>query len=127
MQIKQTIQKPTCIITIGDINSNATHNKPAFESLFTQAVDETFSCLGCKQKIYQQLEIKYDVTPQAIAENLDAFAAALKDMFGDASLLIELKIMSLLHSKTPKIKYHLSAKETLDFCSYLKNLKAFLS
>jgi len=126
MQLKQTVtqknQEPTCIITIGAKNNI---NRPTFESILTQAVDEAFSSLGCKENIYSQLETKYAICPQAIAENPDAFASALKEMFGDSSLLVELKIMSQLHSKTPAIKYYLHTEEDLTFSAYLKNLKAY--
>jgi len=126
MQLKQTAiqknQEPTCIITIG---AKTNTNRPTFESILIQAVDEAFSSLGCKENIYGQLETKYQINPQTIAKNPEAFASALKEMFGDASLLVELKIMSQLHTKTSQIKYYLHTKD-LTFSAYLKNLKAHL-
>jgi hypothetical protein len=120
MQQKQTItQQPTCIITIDAQTS--------FETILTQALDETFTALGIKQQVYSQLKTKYQILPWQTAENIDALTAALKDMFGDASLLVELKIMSQLHSKTPKTKFNLNADEELTLCGYLNNLKASFS
>lgn len=121
MQQKQTTQNPqsTCIITIGA--------KTPFETILTQALDETFTQIGVKQYVYTQLKTKYQIYPTQIADNLDVFTAALKDMFGDSSLLIELKIISQLHSKTPKTQYHLQSDEELTLFSYLKNLKESLS
>lgn len=126
MQLKQTTQKsqePTCIITIGAKNNTS---KPTFKAVLTQAVDEAFASLGCKDNIYRQLETKHAITPKAISENLEAFTSALKEMFGDASLLVELKIMSQLHSKTTSIKYYLHTEEDFTFNAYLNNLKAYL-
>jgi hypothetical protein len=119
MQQKQTNQEPTCIITIDAQTS--------FETILTQALDETFTALDIKQPVYTQLKTKYQIHPWQITENLDGFTAALKEMFGDASLLVELKIMNQLHSKTPKTKYHLQADEELTLCGYIKNLKASFS
>jgi hypothetical protein len=126
MQLKHTTQKnqePTCIITIG---AKTNTNKPTFESVLTQAVDEVFSSLGCKENIYSQLETKYALPPLSIALNIEAFASSLNEMYGDASLLVEIKIMYQLHSKTSSIKYYLHTEEDFTFSAYLKNLKAYL-
>ncbi len=126
MQLKQVTQQnrePTCIITIG---AKTDTDKSSFIAILTQAIDEAFSTLGCKQNIYSQLETKYAITQTGMAENPDAFVAALRDMFGESSLLIELKIMGLLHIKAPKVKYYLRAEEELNLSSYIKNLKFYL-
>lgn len=125
MQLKQTQQnpEPTCIITIGAHKETKSSH---FESILTQAIDEAFTSLGCKQNLYLELEKKYALRSQAIAENPDAFEAALKSMFGDASPLVELKIMGLLHNKVPQIRYHLRADEELTLSSYIKNIDKFL-
>ncbi len=125
MQLKQTQQnqEPTCLITIGaHKETKSTH----FEAILKQAIDEAFNSLGCKQNIYLELEKKYAVHQQAIAENPDKFEAALKNMFGEASLLVELKIMGLLHNKVPQIRYHLRSEEELTLSSYIKNIDKFL-
>lgn len=122
MQINQIIQQKNrepCIITIGSKKTTIL----TFESILIQAVDTAFSTLNNKQNIYRQLETKYDICLLDIADNPAAFAAALKDMFGEASTLIELKIISLLHNKAPQIKYHLLKNEEFSFCSYLQNFK----
>ena len=126
MQINQTTQqqkREPCIITVGSKNTTIL----TFESILIQAVDTAFSTLNNKQNIYCQLETKYAISLLDIADNPEAFAAALKDMFGEASTLIELKIVSLLHSKAPQIKYCLRKDEEFTFCSYLQNFKIFLS
>ncbi|XHH08851.1 MAG: hypothetical protein ACFCUE_14980 [Candidatus Bathyarchaeia archaeon] len=129
MQSKQTQINPesTCIIITLDAENTKPANTSTFNTILTQVIDETFSQLGCKQNIYRELEKKYAINLQEISENPDAFVAALKDMFGESSLLVELKIMSQLHSKTPKTKYRLHAEEELTLCGYLKNLKASLA
>lgn len=125
MQHKQTLTQntePTCMITIG----NKTETTP-FETLLTQALDETFTTLGVKQQFYNHLKTKYRLHPWQTAENLDVFTAALNEIFGDASPLVELKIISQLHSKTPKTRYRLNGGEELTLCGYIKNLKASFS
>jgi hypothetical protein len=123
--ITQTSREPACIITIGA----KTHkeNTASFETILTQVVDETFSQLGCKQNIYRELETKYTISPKSIPDNPDVFVAALKDMFGESSLLVELNIIQLLHSKTPKIKYRPRNLDEFTLCGYIKNLKASFS
>jgi hypothetical protein len=123
MQTNQTTQtqEPTCLITVG------TENKLTFDAVLTQTIDEAFSTLNCQKEIYLQLETKYKITPQIVTQNIDAFTDALKDMFGEASLLIELKIISQLHSKAPDFKYYVGKDQELTLSGYLSGLKNFLA
>jgi hypothetical protein len=126
MQINQTIQQPKihspCIIVIGAKNST----KPCFDKIVIQAVDSALSVLDNKQEIYRQLETKYALSQLEIADNPEAFTAALKGMFGDASLLIELKIISNLHNKFPDFKYRCKNNE-LTLSGYLQKMKKYCS
>jgi len=124
MQANQTIQKhqePNCLIIVGT-ESSPNSSKPTFDSVLTEALDEVFSSLECKQNIYRQLDAKYGISRQAISENIKAFTDALEDMLGETSLILEIKIMSHLHIKAPEVKYHLG-KEELCFSGYLENMK----
>ncbi len=127
MQINQTIQKhqePTCLITIGT-ESSPNSSKLTFDSVLTETLDEVFSSLECKQNIYRQLDAKFGISRQAISENTKAFTDALENLLGEASLILEIKIMTLLHNKVPKCKY-CPDKEELCFSGYLENMKKFL-
>jgi hypothetical protein len=126
MQINQTIQQPKthnpCIIVIGAKETT----KPCFDTVVIHAVDSALSILDNKQEIYRQLETKYKLSQLEIADNPEAFTAALKDMFGDSSLLIELKIISNLHNKVPDFKYRCKNQE-LTLSGYLQKMKKYWS
>ncbi len=127
MQINQTTQKhqePSCLVIVGT-ESSPNSSKLTFDSVLTETLDEVFSSLGCKQSIYRQLDANYGISRQAISENTKAFTDALEDLLGEASLILEIKITSFLHSKVPKCKYYLG-KEELCFSGYLENMKKFL-
>ncbi len=127
MQANQTIQEhqePSCLIIVG-AESNSNSSKLTFDSVLTETLDEVFSSLGCKQSIYRQLDANYGVSRQAISENIKAFTDAFENLFGEASLILEIKIMNQLHSKVSKCKYY-PDKEELCFSGYLENMKKFL-
>lgn len=126
MQTNQTTQQQKiqpCIITIGAKETNTL----TFDLVVIQAVDTVFSTLNNKQNIYRQLETKYALSLLEIADDSEAFSAALKDMFDEASLLIELKIISQLHSKSPDFKYYVGKDQELTLSGYLSGLKNFLA
>ncbi len=126
MQINQTIQQQKtlnrCIIVIGAKDTT----KPCFDTVVIQAVDSALSALNNKQEIFRQLETKYALSQLEIADNPEAFTAALKDMFGDASLLIELQIISHLHNRVPDFKYRCKNQE-LTLSGYLQKMKKYCS
>jgi hypothetical protein len=124
MQINPLTQQKTrepILITIGAKDTNM----PTFDTIVIQAVDAALSTLSNKQNIYCQLETKYGISLLDIADNLEAFTAALKDMFGEASLLVELKILSQLHIKVPKFKYRLGKDQELTLNGYLLKMKKY--
>jgi hypothetical protein len=126
MQINQTTQQQKtqepCMIIIGAKDTN----KPTFDTIIIQAVDAALSTLNNKQEIYCQLETKYALSQFDFADNPEAFTAALKDMFGDVSLLIELKILTQLHNRAPNFKYVCKNQE-LTLSGYLKKMKKYYS
>jgi hypothetical protein len=127
MQINQTVQqqrtREPCIVTIGAKDTNV----PTFEAIVIPAIDATLSSLENKQEIYRLLEAKYGISLLDIADNPEAFEAALKDMFGEASLLIEMSLIRNLHYRAPKFCYHLGKNQELTLSSYLYRLKHFLA
>ena len=127
MQINQTIQQQTTsepsIIVIG-----AKYTKvPTFESVIMKAVDATFTTLENKKEIFRQLETKYSLSLLDITDNTEAFEAALKDMFGEASVLVEMSLIRNLHFRAPKFRYHLGKNQVLTLSSYIYRLKQFLA
>ena len=79
---------------------------PCFNELLIDALDATLSSLGAqtKQAIYSQLDKNYNLKKETIPEHPEEFSEALTKIFGTSALLLEIKIMSALHRKAPKLK-----------------------
>lgn len=118
----QTILKPTCVIVAGTEKASEKH---AFDYLLLDAFDTVLSSLECKQEIYSQLESKYNITCHRLPVDINIFVDIINDLFNEAALILELKLIQELHSKTPAFKYFPS-KEEIDFSEYLMKLKDFI-
>jgi hypothetical protein len=96
---------------------------PSFNELLLDALDATLSSLGVqhKQAIYNQLDKNYNLKKETIPEHLEEFSEALTKIFGTSALLIEIKIMSAIHVKAPKLKIY--PKTEFSFASYLKAIQ----
>jgi hypothetical protein len=107
------------------INSSVT---PCFNELLLDALDATLSSLGdqSKQAIYYQLEKNYNLKKETIPAHPEEFSEALTKIFGTSALLLEIKIMSALHVKAPKLKIK-PQKTEFSFASYLKAVQKNLS
>lgn len=99
-----------------------------FNQVFLETLDTALSSFGeaCKQTIYHQLEKRYAIKKEEIPKNVEEFCQALTDLFGDASLLLEINIMRILHDKAPYLKI-VPQKSELSFVGYLKTLQKQLS
>jgi hypothetical protein len=78
MQINQTTQQimpEPCMIVIDTKDVIVS----TFESVIIKAVDAAFSGLDNKQAVFCQLETKYSLSLLDIADNIEAFEAALKE------------------------------------------------
>ena len=106
------------------IDSNVT---PCFNDLLLNALDATLSSLGSqtKQAIYSQLEKNYNLKKETIPQHPEEFSEALTKIFGTSALLLEIKIMSALHIKAPKLK--INPKTEFSFTSYLKAIQEKLA
>ena len=113
---------PACIMLVG-----ARERRPcrsSFDLMLLETVDSVFSALGspCKEAIYAALETGYGLKRTAIPRNVKTFAKALEDIFEDASLLLEAKIIQMLHRKANAFKFH-SKKRDLSFVDYLESMR----
>jgi hypothetical protein len=109
------------------VNRKKKPDNPNFDELILETVDSTFSTLGdsCKQAIYNHLENSYGLKREAIPRNIAAFAHALEDIFGQAALLLEARIIRALHGKVHDFKYFPKQKE-LSFATYLENFRSYI-
>jgi hypothetical protein len=102
--------------------------KREYETLVSEVIDQTFSALGenVKNAVYQTLKSQYGVEKQDVADRLDAFAAAIENLFGKASNLIELRIIQALNSKVKGFAYK-PKTDTLVFVQYMTALKKHMA
>ncbi len=112
--------KPTFQITIES-------SQTTFSETFLEAVDKAFIMFGDKasQAIYGYLKDVHGVNRADLPNKVDTFALALENLFGKASVLVELKIMETLHRSAPEFKFSLKADE-LSFVCYVKAFRAWL-
>jgi hypothetical protein len=115
--------QPSCLIVVGTEKASSEQN---FDFIVLDTLDALLSSLGCKQEVFHQLNEKYAINYQAISKNIKAFTIALEKIFGEASSVLEIKMMRLLHEKVPNFKYR-SGKEELLFSSYLEKLYYWLA
>jgi hypothetical protein len=127
MQINQTTQQQTlhepCIFVVGAKDVNVS----TFESVIIKAIDAAFSVLDNKQAVFCQLETKYSLSLLDIPDNIEAFEAALKDLFGEASVLVEMSLIGNLHDRAPKFRLRLGKNEELTLSNYMYHLKHYLA
>lgn len=95
-----------------------------FKSIVTQAVDETLSSLGreVKPAFYFILEKKFGLNKEDIFNNIESITRAIESIFGESSLLLEIRIMRNLHGKVKTFEYKTNKGE-LSFRDYLAALK----
>ena len=124
-QRMETELKPVFIIDIEPQKRKL--NIASFDQVFLETLDIAFSSLGetCKQAIYHQLEKRYAIRKEAIPRNVKEFTQAVEDLFGETVLILEIKIMRILHDKVPDFRIS-PEKGELSFVSYLENLRSYL-
>lgn len=116
----QTLQEqPICIISTKQETTKPTH----IGKIIFEALDETFSQLKCKQTVLNILNEKYNINQKTIPKKTTEFTQALKEIFKDASIIIEIKTINLLHQKIPNFKHHPKQEITLN--SYLQDLSHY--
>ena len=95
-----------------------------FKSIVTQAVDETLSSLGreVKPAFYFILEKKFGLNKEDIFNNIESITRTIESIFGESSLLLEIRIMRNLHGKVKTFEYKTNKGE-LSFRDYLAALR----
>jgi len=108
-------------IPIIEANQEYSNN---FKSIVTQAVDETLSSLGTdvKPAFYFILEKKFGLNKEDIFLDIEPISRAIESIFGESSLLLEIRIMRNLHEKVQTFEYKTNKGE-LSFRDYLVALK----
>jgi len=99
-------------------------NNGDFEKTLLEAVDIAFSSLFDSQKenIYSYLNKCYKINKKEIPHNVENFAKALEETFGQSAQLIELEIMKTVHAMSQKFKFT-SKMGGLTFTEYVKAMR----
>jgi hypothetical protein len=97
----------------------------SFEEVILEAIDESFSWIGEKEKetIYFFLETKYNINKQEIPNRIEDFTEAIEDIFGIAAKLLEIRIMKNLFRKMGYICPYFHAQESLEFTKYIETTR----
>jgi hypothetical protein len=99
--------KPTFELTLENLMTPV--EPEAFEEALLVAVDFALQGLGDsgQHAFYQGLMEKYDVSREEIPSKFAMFAVALENVFGDAAILLEMRIMQRLHGNFPELEFPL--------------------
>jgi hypothetical protein len=123
-KMSQQLTIPTAIISITEKKEKS---EISFDETVTESIDEVFASLGenVKQAMYSYLENKYRMRKQQIPRMIEDFTNAIELIFGDASKLVELKIIEKLQSKVNGFSYKSKSTEMF-FAEYLAALQKHL-
>lgn len=95
-------------------------SKRDFEKILLEAVDEGLSSLGnsSKQAIYFHLDKSFNIKKEEIPAKIEAFIAAVENIFGMGAGFLEISIMKQLREKTGQnVQWQMS--NNLTFNDYL--------
>lgn len=95
-----------------------------FEKLLQESVDESLSSLGdsAKHAIYYHVESIFGIKREQIPNNVEAFAKALEEIFGQGAGFLETLITKRLHEKAGLGSKRYSP-ENSKFSEYIKMAK----
>ncbi len=122
------VYSPAATVDLGS-DLGETFSAEDFQRIMLKTVDEVFSLLGkkAKQSIFFQLEETFKITKQDISLDVERFTAALEEIVGPGSILLEIEIMKHFYEEVgPEFKYS-SKQKSLIFTEYLTATRAFLS
>jgi len=120
-------QQLTSLTVKFDLWGKKETSKINFETEVTEAIDEVFTTLGenVKRAVYSYLENNYCIRKEQIPSNIEGFSTAIESIFGEASKLVELKIMEKLQGKVKGFTYKSSSNEIF-FSEYLTAFQSYL-
>jgi hypothetical protein len=115
-------------VALINLNRRVASAKATFNTVLLDAVDAAFFTFGefNSQAIYSHLKSKFGIAREAIPCDVEGFAAALEDVFGEGALLIEIQIMKSLHNKLPQLRFS-SKRGELSFTSFLEYVRSYMS
>ena len=98
-----------------------------FQKIISETIDQTLTALGepIKKQIYHAIEAKHGIKKIEIPQNIEAFANALEYLFGEASLILEIRIIQTLNRKATGFAYR--PKREFSFAEYVNALKHYLN
>jgi hypothetical protein len=122
IEMTQQLSEPTFTFDL-----EVQKEKENFEKILTESIDEVFTTLGknVKQAIYSYLE-KAGIRKEQISSKIEVFTDAIESIFGNAAILIELKIIERLQHKANGFEYK-SKMQGLIFADYLAALQIHLN
>jgi hypothetical protein len=127
-QLAVEVYSPAATVDLSS-DLGETFSAEDFQRIMLKTVDEALSLLGkkAKQSIFFQLEETFKIAKQDIPLEIERFTAALEEIVGPGSILLEIEIMKHLYEKVgPEFKYS-SKQKNLTFTEYLTATRAFLS
>jgi hypothetical protein len=121
------LEKLGFIFEVSLESSRAHLDTEIFGEVFLDAIDSALSMLGncAKNAVYESLESNYDICKERIPHEVEAFANALEEIFGQAAQLIEIRIMRVLHQKVPSFNFSFD-DYAFSFVGYVERLRFFL-
>jgi hypothetical protein len=119
---KTSLESPRLIA----IGSETATLSQSFDCILLDTLDAVLSELGCKQEIFHQLDNTYTLSRQNNPKNIKTFTDALECLFGEASAIIEIKLLHHLHEKVKSFKYY-PKKDNLSLSDYLEHLNLYLN
>jgi hypothetical protein len=117
--------KPACVIYLN--KEEISSSKTCFDDLLLEAVESAFSSLlgdSNKQALYYSLSASFGISRETIPRNVEGFADALEQIFGQGALLLEARIMQVLHGKASGIKVFPEQGE-VSFAGYVESIRRF--
>jgi hypothetical protein len=123
-KMTQQLTAPTILISLMDQKESS---NDSFETALNAAIEEVLTPLGenVKQATYSYVENRHKIRKEQIPSRIEDFTWAIESIFGDASRLIEVKIMEKLQDKTQGFVYKSNCEEIF-FVEYLAALQRYL-
>jgi hypothetical protein len=112
-----------------EITAQVAERQGSFDQMLTDAVDDAFSILGNQAKaiLCNYLKENRGITLQKLSTQIEEFAVAVEQIFGESARLLEIKIIHNLHNMVPSFSYMAENDETLSFVGYVEALRLFCS
>lgn len=110
------------------VSIQAIDSRSDFEAVTSDAIDHTLSAFGetVKNAIYKAIEAKSGVKKHQIPYKIEAFSHSIEFLFGQAAVLIEIRIIQTLSQKVRDFRYRPKTGE-IAFVEYMTALQKHLN